>query len=158
MDEDDLGQGAREVPEQPVAALDLLIALAERIEKPVDSEREVRRVFILTDAEPVTNGGIGRYRDQFLTELPEPFPRPASADHGDNGRDDCRNQQQRQYDQDWRHRVHSGANIGARGQRCKCNQRVPDVMPLIYHLLLLVARSSSPKARLRTRKRRKIRH
>ncbi len=37
MDQDDLGQRTREIPEQPVAALDLLVALAECIEQPVHS-------------------------------------------------------------------------------------------------------------------------
>ncbi len=41
VNDDDFGQRAREIREQSVAALDLLVALAERVEQPIDRLREL---------------------------------------------------------------------------------------------------------------------
>ena len=96
MYQHDLGQRPREVAEQAVAALDLLVALTERIEQPVDGGRQlgkVRDVAVLADTEPVTDGGIGRHFHQFLTEPADALLQPAPRDQRD---DDCHGRRRQQ--------------------------------------------------------------
>ncbi len=100
MDQHDLGERTREIPEQPVAPLDLLISLAERIEQAVDCEREIRHIAVLAYAEPVADRSIRRYLDHFLAEPVNSLLQPTPGDHGNSSCDDCRRQQQRQHDQD----------------------------------------------------------
>ena len=100
MDQDDFGQRTRKIPEKPVASLDLLVALAERIEQPVDGESEIGHIAMLTGAEPVTNRGISRYLEHLLTESPDPCLQAAPGNQGKSGHRDCRNEQQRQDGQD----------------------------------------------------------
>ncbi len=62
MNEHDFRQRSRKIAEQAVAALDLLVALSQRVEQPVDGRRQlgqVRHVAVLADIEPVPDRGIG---------------------------------------------------------------------------------------------------
>ena len=99
MDQDNLGQRTRKIPEQPVAPLYFLIALTERVEQPVDRECDIRHFAVLTNAEPVSDRGVGRHRDHLFTEPPNPLLQPTPGDHGNRRRNDRRRQQQRQRDQ-----------------------------------------------------------
>ena len=47
VNQDDLGKGACEILEQPVTALDFLVAFTERIEQSIDGLRELRRFRIV---------------------------------------------------------------------------------------------------------------
>ena len=43
MDDHDLGQGLRKVPEQSIATLDAFVTFAQRVKQAIDRVRELRR-------------------------------------------------------------------------------------------------------------------
>jgi hypothetical protein len=87
MDQDNLGQRTRKIPEQPVAPLYFLIALTERVEQPVDRECDIRRCPTEASADTVTISSLSlrtRFCSRRLATMAIAAATIAAASNNDN--------------------------------------------------------------------------
>ncbi len=92
MNNNDFGQGPGKVREQPVAALDLLVALAERIEQAVDRANQLRRIRIARYGKAPSNRCVPGRIEHLLVE-PGNSARSATVAQPKHGHHDARQNQ-----------------------------------------------------------------
>ncbi len=98
MDDDDLGQRAGKIREQPITLLDLLVPIPQRVEQAIHRSCQRRRVGIFRDRQPPSHRGIDRCSQQFLVQALHPPHQPAARPPQKRARRD--RQKRRSYKQD----------------------------------------------------------
>ena len=68
VNEDNLGQSVCKIPEQAIAPLDFLVTFAQRVEQAIDRMRELRRLGVIRNRQPVTDRGVARCLERLLVE------------------------------------------------------------------------------------------